>query len=1371
MISNTAQTNVFTEGMNFDSGLSFLKDTEYRYAENVRVVTNENGTTGVLQNIEGVRDYSTHIPDGETIIGTSTIKDIGVVITKDNNNINKVYTITNLDTDTPTITCKVKGHLGLCTDLNETPNVSIVSNYETDTNIKIYFTDGNSSIKMLNIADNRYEAGSDLVDSNGNILNTLALDITPGCNLSPFELIDMSVGSLPTGTVQYCYQLFNLHEQETTVSPLSEMIHLTSSSSNVDSQDYEGDYKGTSSNKSCVLRAPLFTKNFDKCRIISIRYIDNNENPTIVIVDEVTVDRNSDYITYTDTGNSYMGEITVEEFNSMTGYQFAAKTITKKDNRLFAANIKEESWNPEYDARAYRANVSGSVRLESSNGNDTITFNINNLTSTTVDKEHDCLNPFNSKLFASTTNSDRYIYNADGELGGTGVNVSYNFVTVPIQLSEMQNGYRANNDCSMNVPATSMSSIRGTNVGYNTTFGISLGNSAIRIPNYADPAIAAKCKGYQRDEVYRFGIIFYNNKSLPSPVYWIGDIRMPHVSQIAPFAYESNVLYGYALGINFKVTNIPEGAISYEIVRCDRTESDRTVVMNVVGTSLFEYRIQDIEGKVGHGSVLSTSLEIRPAVFFANLNAYDIHFWHQHIDYRTGKISSSLMVNDYLKLVSPEICNSKQDIEYIFSNAYIERIGYYSSYIDNTLPDNITVSYDNGIIDGDQTFILRALENVRLNQSSEPTVNFATAASTLQDDGSVGTFVKSWYCQYGNSDYNSVYINLPCLNSSNEHLFYPAQISKYYYPTYSGTDNNPAFISDAKYPLDIPYNMYEQGLASYRINVGERQYTNWAMSDFDTSYRQTCTGPSGPGIIAYAPGISGLATFADNDEINAVSVYNIHRSVSSQYGGNTYATRQNSVYISTNAHINLADTTQSVISTYTFGGDTFLGLLDYPQTFTYQANDNDVDKGQRRFFGAYIPFESSINMNLFNGDMAHRTHTADDYLDSHLQIDPVQIGNYHVQDRPYFVYNAVYSSQTGSKQYVPPSIYAEDNLAVSNRIHSSQAKVNNEILDNWTVFKTADYLDVDNQYGEVTNLLNFKDRLFYWQDTALGIAAVNERALIQDNNVGQLTLGTGGILSRYDYITTTNGSSIVNDRSIVTSDNSLYWYDYDKNEICVLQGNQVVTLSKTANVQSYLNEMYESKRDVTLGLFDKKYNEIWFKFYDKSLIFSEQIDHFTSFYTFNPDWALLFSDKIVAIKDNTLYRINSLDTDGIGTVNKDAKITLVINQNPLVTKVFDNVRMQGEFNDSNNQPLITSNIGTMQFSTKDQESSEQNIVFDYREHTYRFPVPRQTDSGDTTTYLPRLRGKYMLCNYKFTVNGEQTFRIPFITTTYRQSLV
>jgi hypothetical protein len=120
--------------------------------------------------------------------------------------------------------------LGLCQDRSVTPNLSIVSNYESDQVIKIYFTDGNSAIKQLNIVEDKYvDANTDVVDADGFIKNTKALDITPGAVLTPFKIAGLGVGNLPVGVVQYCYQLFNLRGSETTLSPMSPLVHLTSS--------------------------------------------------------------------------------------------------------------------------------------------------------------------------------------------------------------------------------------------------------------------------------------------------------------------------------------------------------------------------------------------------------------------------------------------------------------------------------------------------------------------------------------------------------------------------------------------------------------------------------------------------------------------------------------------------------------------------------------------------------------------------------------------------------------------------------------------------------------------------------------------------------------------------------------------------------------------------------------------------------------------------------------------------------------------------------------------------------------------------------------------------------------------------------------
>lgn len=1369
MISNTFQNNTFLQGMNMDTDVSMIPDSQYRYAENVRIMTNDEGTTGVLQNIEGVKKYNATIPFNEVVIGVTTINQIAIVVTRLENGYNKVYRVTGFDSNTPVQTLILHGQLRLCEDLKKTPNLSIVGNYETDTNIKVYFTDGKSSVKVLNVVDNKYVFGSELVDKDGYIINPLALDITPGATLPPFELVNLTTGNLPSGSVQYCYQLFNLHNSETTLAPLSGLIHLTQTSTNQDSQQYMGAYPNTSSGKACVIEAPLITKDFNRCRVISIRYTSNNSIPKIIIVDEIEVLASQDTIKYIDTGNSYMGEITVDEFNNLTGYQFIAATLTKLQNRLFAADITEDTWNPGwYDARVYRCNASGTTVLESANSTNNITLNdLDTADLTTIPSEHDCINPYNGINFPSSNTNNRYIYGKKlGDtrpLGGYGLNIEYNFTTIPIELSEVQAQARLDNNCSMNVRPKQMSSIVATNVGYNTTEVIQFKDTSTqtRIPNYADPYISSHFKGYQRDEVYRFGIIFYNDKSLPSPVYWIGDIKMPHASQINPFTYVNNQLKGQALGIKFTVKNIPNGAVGYEIVRCDRTEADRSVMMQCIGTNLYEYRIQENSSNVGLGSILKSSVETRPFIF-PEYNAIDRLYTNndsKRVDQldgsqfigKTAVLNNQLMLDNYIRLISPEICVQQDNIEkYIKDSAYLDYLYTYASPIE-------------------------------IETSRNKTRLFAHASKTLQYDGSISTSRTDRNFVIDNDPAGKIVVYFEGRKTNDEEMYYNADIAKYYYtvtPTNSGSGSIVP-IADVKYPLDIPYNAF-QDVSPYRINVGERTYTNYAMSCFDKNDVQTVVGAAGPCLVALVSGLRESLPAFDSpitgtvrlDYVNMVPVFNIKVASAAPYGGDTYVSRQNSVYISTNSYVSMVLDSSYKYSTYTYGGDTFLNVLDYPCTFTFQGNDEQTWRTVKRYIGAYIPFESSINMNLFNGDMAHRTYTSDNYLDSHMQLDITQKGSYHVQDRPYYVYNSVYSSQMGSKKFVPNSIYAEDYTRMYNRIITSQAKTNNEILDNWTTFKVADYLDVDNQYGDITNLRAFKDKLFYWQNTALGIAAVNERVLISDDNISELTLGTGGILSRFDYITTTNGSSIKNDRSIVNSDNVLYWYDFDKNEICAYTG-QVQAISKEKQVQSYLNELFDNKRNVALSLYDKKYNEVWFKFYNKSLIFNEQLGRFTSFYTFNPDWALQFSNKVVTIRDNAYFIINSLDTDGLDKVDKTAKIQFVVNKDAQYTKVFDNVRLSGEFRDSSGKLLTTYAYTTSQFKTKHQETELEDTLFDYREDTYRFPIPRQkvADLEDSLSYPARMRGKYLICDYSFDSNNESTFKIPYITTTYRYSLI
>lgn len=428
--------------MNTDSDVSMLPNNQYRFGQDVRIITDDSGTSGVLQSVEGAKKYNYGIKGTEEIIGTATINDIAVVITKLVDGYNKVYRIENFDSPNLVSTVVLQGKLKLCEEANSN-QLSIVLNYETQSNIRAYFTDGKSSIKVINIMSDKYvkypNEDNPLVDSEGNILNPDSIDIIPNAILPPFEITDIVSGNFQAGMVQYCYRLYNPHSQQTSISSLSDCVHLDASSISASLINHYGSQKGSYTGKGCTIQAPLSTKDFSRCTIIRIFYKDNNSIPSYTIIDDIEIDTDKDTISYTDAGSNQLSVLTQEEFNALTSYAFICNSITSVQNRLFASNITETSWVPmiedngnlvEYDARAYRANKDGSVRIETSDPNDYMYFGIEDYdTMRKVPMHHDCINPYNAKRdIDGQLTILPYVYGRNEQLGGNGLNIEYDFI-------------------------------------------------------------------------------------------------------------------------------------------------------------------------------------------------------------------------------------------------------------------------------------------------------------------------------------------------------------------------------------------------------------------------------------------------------------------------------------------------------------------------------------------------------------------------------------------------------------------------------------------------------------------------------------------------------------------------------------------------------------------------------------------------------------------------------------------------------------------------------------------------------------------------------------------------------------------------------
>lgn len=1369
MKAKTFQTNTFLKGLDLDTDVNLVDNSSYRDATNIRVLANTDGTTGIIQNTQGTVDLL-QLEEGEIVLGTTTVNDIAVIITLDAEGYNNVWKITGLDTNEPQSSKVIRASLGL------TQRVCVVGNYESSDNIKIYFTDGTTTTKVVNIMKT-YETDSEGITEDEN-----QFDIVGGAVLYKPEFVQLVSGALTSGKVQYCIQLFNENGSQTLLSPLSDMIVVVSDEITNGSHNVEGDVQGSTTNKGVQILCQITTTSFERLRLYRLQYTDNNQVPTIIIVDEfnISIDEIGKEIYLNDTGNSYVSEITLDEFNAYTGYQFIAQTLCKMGNRLYAANITEDNWYPteeEYDARAYRCNSSGQVTLQSTNVSDYITiddFSTYDLSS--IPYNHDCINPYNYVSLSDASDSDKYMYTYDDNgnliLGGHGINIDYRFVTTNIQLTRLQSiseeyGLYKDGFNRQIYPAGIIRYVGCNEVGTDIQYADEIAEEKWTTQNYSDPLYASKYVGYRRDEIYRFGIIFYNDRQVASQVYWIGDIRMPSAAQVPIFAQETNTFVGKALGINFIVKNIPEGAVSYEIVRCDRTSSDRTVIMQCVGGAIYEYDIQedgDDGGIRGQGTKIDTSTEYRPMPFIGmplyggSYNYYNYPRYSLAIGNWNGTLNSdgsvsggSLITSDtiylskrgkqYARMISPEICYEGESSEgYFETDTYLEQIGTYYSNASRVISET-----DTGLpFDGAQY-------TLGYDGSNYETRAFSTYVSANGNN----SYIVQLYHQY----------------------YYPAYLAPYFRVFYADDGGlKTDYITDALYPPTMEYNQFQSvDVTSYKENVGEIVYMNYAMTQFGHTNASLDSGPflgpAGPCVVVHVG--SGDSTdiytmhgeiYSEFDYVSLLPVYNLKRENASQYGGNTYYSRSTSTYISIGAS---CKNDQQINQGYfiVYGGDTYLDILDYPSMMTFQANEYTYRRDRTALIANYIPFETSINISLDCGDAEWRSvkSMGDDdlFVDSHVQLNPVQIGNYYVQDEAYYAYNDAYSAQSDSITYSSVDVYSESNQEYSNRIMVSEAKTNGEVTDSWTSFLTSNYLDVDNQYGPITNLITFKDKLFYFQDNAVGIASVNERSLITDNNVSTLTLGTGDILSRYDYVTNMYGTSVTNSKGIITSENALYWYDNNRNELMAYTGN-IMNLSKEKNVQTYFDKNVFAEAISTL--FDKKYNEVWFTFDDKTLTFNERLGQFTSFYSLTPDWVLPISNGNAIIDINSLQNIIKRINEGNNEDGSD--ITLIINKDMLYTKVFDNIFIAGNLTDNDS-------ITSIEFNTKTQTATLEPI-FDVREDTYRTSIPRADAVGteeENLSFPARLRGKYLIVKYNFNNTNEVQFQIPEITTSYRYSRV
>ena len=442
---------------------------------------------------------------------------------------------------------------------------------------RIYWTDNLNPLRTLNIKQKRLDK-----------LPVESLDLTPLMNPSQPSLDQTIHGSLPVGVYQYAYKYISENGGESTFSPLSNLFHVSDQAFG-SSVTYGGGPKGNLGTQGFTIKITDIDGEFAYIELYALLYEDLDQSPRVSLVDRSQISGNE--VTFQHTNWNTEIPQGLEEVLIESNTWDVCKDIAIKDNILFAANLKQKkNWisEKEWNVKVLRYRIEpgdGTYLNAMLTTNDSsvkhykgTTANPTEIGDFTADEggflcghgkllgidayipanypeiSHvgDMGNPMwttcqNQRWYEGSSYTSRvknkfeYRYLSDKmTLGGESFNYRDNGLggaRVTFGVKAREADQTQNTSTSPYIGATSSGEefsselidmpddgvlANATEENSNTKFKASMSLGGTK-----DPHTSGNKRGYQRGEVYRFGVQVYDLTGAPGNVLWIGDMETP----------------------------------------------------------------------------------------------------------------------------------------------------------------------------------------------------------------------------------------------------------------------------------------------------------------------------------------------------------------------------------------------------------------------------------------------------------------------------------------------------------------------------------------------------------------------------------------------------------------------------------------------------------------------------------------------------------------------------------------------------------------------------------------------------------------------------------------------------------------------------
>lgn len=1151
----------------------------------------------------------------------------------------------------------------------------IEARYENEDVQKIYWTDNYNVPRQINVAPSQAATTAALTVNQLNLIPALTME-------PPYITGIIDGGQLHAGVYQVIYRLQNLNNTESRFSRPSNSIPLFEAST---STGPYGFYPGKNnvastinypvsgnpptgtpidSGKAIRVEVKNLDTTYNEIEFATIYYKNDTDVPEIKIVRKVNIPPTG-YVSILIDGYEETVDITLGESTAFTTAIRRCKTLTAKKQTLFLGNITVAGQDVEYDTRAYRFPINNTkTKIWDTQGNNYtvevdgflgyVITEINGtpvLSPYPVPADHDCIQNYDNQDPSSDKNY-LYKYNSD-VLGGSGPNLEYEFYTDTFVLDGDNVSNNANTTSPRITPFSNdyvaFDSLANT-IYYQTD------NASFT--SYASPFRYSTYVGYRRDEMYRFGMVFYDELDNPTYVNWIGDIRMPHIwmpdtthnanpayaggggrTRIGvdwfdrPFCsdttyYDSanKILYAKPLALKVIILNNPSPVFTHgSIVRAERTDADK----HITGQGLIRptYRLSASSSYNNDYVYLSPASQYNDKYGYHGVNQpwwfgwtmfspEFLNFWEGD-EYTSGKHVKGTIYSGYKNGDKVEWLGLLEDVVHTHPmwddapNGFKATTGSASHSLNGggtACTDRSShVYYFATYIKNYSFFETGSIPNTIKNPNGIPIVSIANGIPFNNRGTS------------SNKGIGNTIVN----NNKSIQAFSPL--------IYHGPNINPPYDFGPK-PASGQFSTYSDRGSLYVSSTGDglfleldpnQSWTNWSITtnDFLTA-----------------------DNFWDSSNAhNYLANYKRTIPVNSAYGGNSYFARAGTEYIYCNNFFKINST--GTTSTIVYGGDTIVTLmskvLDYFDT-QFARDENSPGSGSNNYsvlatchvhtvisnwIASAFPVETSVPVDYRRtGNLNYSPNPVNSYgevpnrlttFEKNLDYTDTSNNLYGWSNSKGLEFEESFRIDSVFLYNFSKSIYRffpkQPNAIVPNtydcRIWRSQEKTDGEQLESWSIFKPSLYKDVESAYGPINNLIIFQDKMFYFQDKGFGVAQVDEQKVMQsaDPTASDLVLGSSGILERYDYISTKTGTK--HQFSMSVSDYSIIWFDALARKMYRYKPDGLIPVSDMKGLNAYLyNVLFGTLQNSDnpyryVGIhstYDFRHNEFYMTFLDKS---------------------------------------------------------------------------------------------------------------------------------------------------------------------------